>query len=504
MSSGADNLLSGRLLGRNVLWNLLGFGAPLIIALFAVPMLIDGMGTERFGLLAIIWMGIGYFSLFDMGLGRALTKLVAERLGRADTGDIRELIWTALALVLLLGLVGMILVLIASSWLVTTVFNVEQALQSEARTALRVLALGIPLVILTSALVGIVEAHQRFASIAAIRAPLGALSFLGPLITVQFTPDLAAATAVLLGARVLALCAFFVIATRATPELLQPAPPQRALARSLLSFGGWLTVSNIVGPLMVYFDRILIGAMMTMTAVTYYVTPYEVLSRLRIVPQSVMGVLFPALATAYTSDRQRLVKLYGQASRLLFFVMLPPVAVIFLLAPEGLTLWVGPEFRQMSTGVVQWLAVGVLVNALARAPLVALQGAGRPDIVARVHLLEFVPYAVLLWVLIMQYGIVGAAAAWTLRVVVDAVILLILAARAVMELRAVVRRTLVLVPALAGVFALAALVEPLLPRVLIAGGACVVSATVILLTARRLLDGRDAMSPVAAPSREQR
>lgn len=78
----AETLLSGRLLARNTIWNLAGTAAPLLVAVIAVPHLIEGMGKERFGLLAIIWMGIGYFSLFDMGLGQALTMLVAEHLGR--------------------------------------------------------------------------------------------------------------------------------------------------------------------------------------------------------------------------------------------------------------------------------------------------------------------------------------------------------------------------------------------------------------------------------------
>jgi len=86
MVSKQINLTSGRRLARNVLWNLLGTGAPLLVALFAIPLLIEGLGTERFGVLLIAWMVVGYFSLFDMGLGRALTKLVAEKLGKG-TGD---------------------------------------------------------------------------------------------------------------------------------------------------------------------------------------------------------------------------------------------------------------------------------------------------------------------------------------------------------------------------------------------------------------------------------
>ena len=47
----------------------------------------------------------------------------------------------------------------------------------------------------------------------------------------------------------------------------------------LLRFGGWMTVSNIVGPLMVTLDRFLIGALISVSAVAYYATPYEVVSQ---------------------------------------------------------------------------------------------------------------------------------------------------------------------------------------------------------------------------------
>jgi O-antigen/teichoic acid export membrane protein len=75
------SLTSGRLLAKNTLWNLLGSGAPLLVAFFAIPKLIAGLGMARFGVLTLAWVVIGYFSLFDLGLGRALTKITSDKLG---------------------------------------------------------------------------------------------------------------------------------------------------------------------------------------------------------------------------------------------------------------------------------------------------------------------------------------------------------------------------------------------------------------------------------------
>ena len=89
-------LANGIQLTKNTLWNLLGHGLPLIVGVVTIPALVDKLGTERFGVLAILWVVIGYFSLFDFGIGRALTKMIAEQLGIGKIGDIPALIQTAL------------------------------------------------------------------------------------------------------------------------------------------------------------------------------------------------------------------------------------------------------------------------------------------------------------------------------------------------------------------------------------------------------------------------
>ena len=66
---------------RNSVFNFLGLGIPFVAAVISIPLLIRVLGTERFGILTLAWIVIGYFSLFDLGLGRALTQVVAERIG---------------------------------------------------------------------------------------------------------------------------------------------------------------------------------------------------------------------------------------------------------------------------------------------------------------------------------------------------------------------------------------------------------------------------------------
>ncbi len=120
-------LTAGNLLARNTAWNLVGRIAPLLFALFALPPLIAGLGAERFGFLTLAWLVVGYFNLFDLGLGRALTQAVAERLGQGREEQIPGLVRTTLLAMLPLGPAGSVLLLWLSPWLVRTAIRVPDA-----------------------------------------------------------------------------------------------------------------------------------------------------------------------------------------------------------------------------------------------------------------------------------------------------------------------------------------------------------------------------------------
>ncbi len=65
-----------RRLTLNVSWNLVGTVLPMLVAVVAIPPLIRELGAAKFGVLTLAWMVVGYFSLFDLGLGLADQRLL--------------------------------------------------------------------------------------------------------------------------------------------------------------------------------------------------------------------------------------------------------------------------------------------------------------------------------------------------------------------------------------------------------------------------------------------
>lgn len=419
MSQNTDSLTSVKLLARNTIINLIGFGAPLLVAIFAIPFLIGGLGTDRFGILTLVWAAIGYFGLFDLGLGRALTQIVAKKLGTDREQEIPTLVWTAFFAMSVVGLLGTAVVFLLSRWLVMTILKIPPVLQSETLDVFYLLALSIPVVVTTAGLRGVLDAHQRFDLTNSVRIPMGVLIFLGPLLVLPFSRNLFSVAAVLVVIRVIAWVAYLMLCFYVVPALRCGVVVKGSMLRPLIRFGTWMTVTNIVGPLMVYLDRFLIGAVLSVAAVAYYATPYEVVTKLWIIPVAVVGVLFPAFSTSFVQDRGRTALLFNRGVKYVFLAMFPLTLLIVTLAYEGLDLWLGGEFAQNSTSVVQWLAVGVFINSLAHVAFSLVQGVGRPDITAKLHLVELPFYLISLWWLVAAYGIEGAAIAWVVRIVID-------------------------------------------------------------------------------------
>jgi O-antigen/teichoic acid export membrane protein len=249
------------------------------------------------------------------------------------------------------------------------------------------------------------------------------------LLALSVSNDLFTVVAVLLVGRLVAGLAYLNLCFRTAPALRHNMMLQRAMVRPLLRFGSWMTVTNIIGPFMDYLDRLLIGALLSVAAVAYYATPYDVVTRLWLIPVALTGVLFPAFASTLEADRDRAARLFWRGVKYVFLALFPITLIIVTFAHEGLELWLGTGFAANSLRVLQWLAVGVFINSLARLPYALLQAAGRPDLTAKLHLVELPFYLLAVWILITRLGIQGAAIAWVARVAVDAILLFTLAKR---------------------------------------------------------------------------
>lgn len=412
---------------RNIFWNLLGLGLPLIIAVITVPNLIARIGTERFGFLALAWGLIGYAGALDLGVGRAVTQRVAAIRGFASEGEIPDVIATAVKITASIGLIGLVLIALGGVLGGYDLIPRTTVSKNEVIISILLLAVAIPMQAISATYRGVNEAYLNFKSISILRVFLGAANFGGPFLVALYTDKLYWVVATLVVSRSIALVAYRYFAYQCLPRnlLITPGQYNPEQARKLLHFGGWVTVSSIVSPFLVQADRFFVGALITAAAVTVYVIPYEITVQSMILVGAITTVAFPMISNLIHTNESQAKAVFNMWLFRIVVVMFFAMCALASLMPFILNLWVKDYVSPDSVMVGRVLCIGVFFNAIGAMYYSYLHANGRTKITAIFHLVELPIFVGLLYVLITQFGVVGAAIAWSSRVFIDSVFLFV-------------------------------------------------------------------------------
>lgn len=392
----------------------MGQGLPLLVGLVAIPVTIRELGLVGFGLLALCWTVVGYFNFFDFGFGRAVTKRVSEAHGSGDLAAAAALASASAAAHLALGVAAAGALWLGAEPLSALLVAAEPAVKAEAAAVLRLLALAIPAVLVSNSYRGALEGLQLFGRANLIRVPFASANYLVPLVGALLGWGLPGIVAVLAAVRYVGAGAYVAAFTGAA-GVRRFGEGELA---SLVRFGGWVAVSNAIIPLTVTLERYVVSGQLGPEQFAYYSAPAELITRILIIPTAFSTALFPLLSDAFKRGAaQESTAAISQALRSIMLLLAPPIAAVVVLAEPALGAWLGAEFAGASAAVLRVLALALFVNAIAFVPSAATEAAGRPDLIARYHVIELPLYLILLVAAVSVYGIVGAAVAVLLRMI---------------------------------------------------------------------------------------
>jgi len=400
---------------RHTAYNLIGSAIPILLALVTVPAYLRLVGADRYGVLAIAWLLLGYFGLFDLGLGRATSFRIAA-LRNAPAQAAADTFWAALCVNVAMGAVGAGLLWIASDYFFANFFKVSEAIRPEILASVPLLAASVPIATITGVLTGAMQGREKFLETNVISTvstilfqilPLGVAWFVGPNLVWLLTAAVAAR-----------LAAAAIMGYQCHLEFTKGSPPRLVLGEIplLLKYGGWVTLTSAFGPLLVVADRFAIGAVLSAAAVTIYTIPFQLAQRLSIVPGALSNAIFPRMSATAAPERD---KMGERATTVLASAMTPVVVVAIFMMQPFMELWIGTELSSLSVPVGQILIIGYWFNAFAYIPFTSLQASGRPDLVTKVLMIQIPPYLALLYILMIKFGVIGCAIAFSARCLLD-------------------------------------------------------------------------------------
>lgn len=400
---------------RHTGYNLIGALIPLGLALISVPLYLRLVGPDRYGVLAIAWLLLGYFGLFDLGLGRATSFRIAA-LHDASEEERSATFWSALVVNVAMGAAGALVLWIAAHYFYAHAFKVREALRPEILDAVPLLAASVPVATITGVLTGALQGREKFLETNIVSTistilfhllPLAAAATIGPNISLLLTAALAAR-----------LFAVVALGWRCIRIFGHPrsAVINRGEVSTLLKYGGWVNLTSIFGPLLVFVDRFAIGTILGAGSVAIYTVPFQLTRLVALLPSAFLNALFPKMSAAEGEQRAILAR---RATQALITLISPMVFVGVMALAPFLQLWVGGDIAVKAAPIGRILLIGFWMNAFALIPFTSLQASGRPDMVTKILLIEIPFYLAALYFGLTRFGLMGCVIVFAGRCFVD-------------------------------------------------------------------------------------
>jgi len=351
----------GRQTASGVIWNWIALASSFAVSFFLSPFIVHRLGTVLYGVWALVAGLTSYMSLMDLGLRGAIVRFVSRSHAQGDHENSSLTVSGALWLRQWISL-GVILLSVLFSFLLTRFFQIPVEAQSAARLAVILSGTGIAISLYLGVFGGVLTALHRFDLSSAVTLTQTALRAGGAIFVLWRGYGFLGLAVSDLCVLVLAYLAQTYFCFRIYPQLrIRLQYPGLEILRQFAGYSFWVFLLHIFAQVIYYTDNLVVGAVVSVAAVTFYSIGSSLIEYLRTIVASLTTTFLP-LASRYQASGEfaELRKLLQLGTRVAIAVALPVQVALFFRGQTFINLWMGPQYGLTSGRVLQILLIAQL------------------------------------------------------------------------------------------------------------------------------------------------
>ncbi len=379
------------------------------VGIFLSPFILHRLGDAAFGVWVLIFSVTGYYGLFDLGIRSSIIRYVSKYTATDDREKLTSFVNTALFSYTSIGVVSMVLTVLLSSS-VERLFRIPPEMHSQARLLLLMVGASVSLGFPLGVFGGMLEGLQRFyilnwTSIGATLARAALIVYFlnrgyGLLTVALLTVVLPLVSSILRVIIVLRIC----------PVPISPKYVDRASFRHMANYGSTTFLVLVASRLRFRTDALVIGAMMSAVAVTWFNIGSRIVDYAQEFISSLAQIFVPMSSQSEaTGNLDRVRKIYIAGNRVCAFLILPITAILIILGKHIIRIWMGARYVPHSYPVLVVMIIPFALMMSQAASTRVLFGLGKHQIMAAISLIEGTANLILSIALVPALGIVGDA-----------------------------------------------------------------------------------------------
>lgn len=391
---------------KNAFFNLLSWFLPIIITIFGTPVIVKNLGYEQYGLYVLLLGFVNYS--FTLGIGRLVTKYVAEYNSQNRNDKISDIISNTLWVSILIGLLGIFLIAIFAEFIVKDILQVSEIHHKSALWGLYIAGVSISFIMVGQVFQSALQGFHRFDKISILITVTGFLLTIGNIVLSTFGIKFEGLLVWNLTVSALNCLFYFITAKHYSPDFKLILGFKRETVGLILNYSTGLIGYQIFSNIILIFERSWVTRKFGSENLTYYVIPMMIAIYLHAFIGTFVNVIFPVFSELQNQS-EKLLKLYRRSTKIVYTIIMFAATSIICAGDLFLTLWFNKEFANNSSRILIFHTLSFSIYGFLVIIWQLSEGFGHPRFNALISLIWLSASIPLMIILGNQYGIIGVA-----------------------------------------------------------------------------------------------
>ena len=399
-----------RFIARSALFNWASYGVTFVVAFFLSPYVVHHLGNIPYGVWTLVGSLVSYMGLLDLGLRGAVTRYVARFRTQGEHSEASRSVSAALWLRMWIS-VFIVLASATLAFLLPRFVNLPPDLQSAMRWALFLTGTNLAMTLTFGVFGAVLAAMHRFDMLSSVTMSQALARAIGVVLLLRAGHGIVSLAALELSIGVAANLSIAILAFRVYPQLrISLSRPATEILKTLWSYSFYAFLINVAVQVVYYTDNLIVGAFVSLSAVTLYAIGGTLIEYLRQLVSS-LTVAFTPLASSLEAEGEKneMKRLLIHGTRASLLIALPIEVALFFRGPTFIELWMGPQYAATSGKILQILLVAQIFALANNTSGGIAYGMGKHKPVAIWACVEGVSNLVLSIILVRRWGIIGIA-----------------------------------------------------------------------------------------------
>lgn len=397
----------------SALANILGFVVPFVIFIIVTPILIKYLGSERYGLLLALGSMVILLGSLDLGFVTGSVHTLSRLLEYRRLTEAVCLLQEVVTVFVILAAFVFASITFFSENLINFFSILDFYSSTQAHEIVYLIAGLAFIAVLSLPLLILFQARQVFHQMVMVQVFVSMVTWLGAAFLVWCA--LGELIEILYWQLVVQIIRIFVLLRLnqvLLPEMRWCPSVKAKHIQQMFSFSSYAFINQLSALAVFHLDRFFLVALSGPASVSYYVVSVTIANKFLALANAIVQFVFPRISSLSVDEhKQEVVRLYLVSRRYVFLLLLPCFVPLYMYAGDILNIWLGESFAQETTQTMKLLTIAYMFALTSVVPSQVFNGMGNTKVGAYFAMFGLLVNVTLCYLLIPEYGAVGAAIA---------------------------------------------------------------------------------------------